>query len=159
MVFHLQLLRKSSTAAIYVSILTNRLTQTIPKNVSPAALSAGLPSRDLPDLFAAISAGTATAMEQVPGITPNVIAAVEAALKVAYAQAFKTVYLTSIAFGGLAIIAALFTTSVDDLMTDFVARKIQGVDTKIIPSVRTPGGKKRGHLVQVGNAGEPDVIG
>lgn len=57
-------------------------------------------------------------------------------MKAAYSQAFKTVYLTSIAFGGLSIIAALFITSIDDLMTDFVARKIRGMETKPIDSVR-----------------------
>lgn len=129
----------SIAASIYVSILTNRLTTTLPANVAPAALSAGLPSADLPALFAAIAAGTATAMEAVPGITPTVIAAVGDAVKVAYSQAFKTVYLTSIAFGGLSIIAALFITSVDHLMTDFVARKIRGVETKPIGSVRRAG--------------------
>jgi hypothetical protein len=99
-------------------------------------LNAGLPSADLPALFAALATGTATAMEAVPDITPTVIAAVGDAVKVAYSQAFKTVYLTSIAFGGLSIIAALFITSIDDLMTDFVARKIRGVETKPIDSVR-----------------------
>ena len=112
------------------------MTTTLPANIAPAALKAGLPSADLPALFAAIAAGTATAMEAVPGITPTVIAAVGDAVKAAYSQAFKTVYLTSIAFGGLSIIAALFITSIDDLMTDFVARKIRGVETKPIDSVR-----------------------
>lgn len=69
-------------------------------------------------------------MEGVPGITPRIIAAVGDAVKMAYSQAFKTVYLTSIAFGGLALIAALFITSIDDLMTDFVARKLRGMETK-----------------------------
>jgi hypothetical protein len=105
-------------------------------------VKAGLPSADLPALFAAITAGTVTAMETVPGITPTVIGAVGDAVKVAYSQAFKTVYLTSIAFGGLSIIVALFITSVDDLMTDFVARKIRGVETKRINSLKSEDEKK-----------------
>src|SRR6185437_5736776 len=113
-------------ASIYVSILNNRLATTLSANVSPAASKAGLPTADLPALFAALAAGTQTALEAVPGINPTIIAAVRDAVKVAYSQAFKTVYLTSIAFGGLAIIAALFITSVDGLLTDFVARKIRG---------------------------------
>jgi hypothetical protein len=101
-----------------------------------------LPSADLSALLAAIAAGTPTALEAVPGITPTVTAAVGDALKVAYSQAFKTVYLTSIAFGGLSIIASLFITSIDDLMTDFVARKIGGVETKTIDSVKSGEGKE-----------------
>ncbi|CZR65194.1 uncharacterized protein PAC_15094 [Phialocephala subalpina] len=125
----------SIAASIYVSILTNRLTTTLPSNVAPAALNAGLPNTSLPALFAAIGVGTETAMEGVPGITPGIIAAVGDAVKVAYSQAFKTVYLTSIAFGGLSIIAALFITSIDDLMTNFVARKMRGQETKNIDSM------------------------
>jgi hypothetical protein len=148
----------TSAASIYVSILTNRLTTTLPANVAPAALKAGLPSADLPALFAAIAAGTATAMEAVPGITPTVIAAVGDAVKVAYSQAFKTVYLTSIAFGGLSIIASLFITSIDDLMTDFVARKIRGVKTtKHIDSVKSTG-EKESNTVTLGDEAKTDKV-
>ena len=103
-----------------------------------------MPSADLPALFAAIAAGTSASIEAVPDITPKVIAAVGDAVKVAYSQAFKTVYLTSIAFGGISIIAALFITSIDDLMTDYVARKIRGVETKPIGSVKSE--KEKGHI-------------
>jgi len=101
---------------------------------------------DIPALLAAIAAGTPNALEAVPGITPTVIAAVGDVLKMAYSQAFKTVYLTSIAFGGLSIIASLFITSIDDLMTDFVAWKIGGAETKSIGSVKS---RERGGDVTV----------
>jgi hypothetical protein len=120
-------------------------------------LNAGLPSADLPALFAALATGTATAMEAVPGITPTVIAAVGDAVKVAYSQAFKTVYLTSIAFGGLSIIAALFITSIDDLMTDFIARKIRGVETKPTGSVRRAE-KMGSNTVALGNEEKTDKV-
>jgi len=101
-----------------------------------------LPTADLPALFTALAVGTPTALGAVPGINPTVIAAVGDAVKVAYSQAFKTIYLTSIAFGGLAIIAALFITSVDGLLTDFVARKIRGVGTKHVDPVDSKDAKK-----------------
>jgi len=44
----------------------------------------------------------------------------------AYAQAFKTVYLASIAFGGLSILAALGAKNVDEKLTDQVARRFRG---------------------------------
>ena len=96
-------------------------------------------------------------MEAVPGITPTVIAAVGDAVKVAYSQAFKTVYLTSIAFGGLSIIAALFITSIDHLMTDFVARKIRGVETKLVGSVRRAE-KMESNTVTLDNEGKIDRV-
>ena len=104
--------------------------KTLPANVTPAVLSAGLPTSDLVSLYSAIANGTTSALEAVPGMNAEVLAAVGNAMKVAYAQAFQTVYLVSIVFGGLAIIAALFSESVDHLMTDYVARKIRGLDGK-----------------------------
>lgn len=62
--------------ALYVSILTNKVGEYLPKYVVPAATSAGLPSSSLPALFAGITAGNFTA---VPGITPEIIAAAGAA--------------------------------------------------------------------------------
>lgn len=118
------------------------MTTTIPANVTPAALNAGLPKADLAALFTALAAGTTAALEAVPGITPAIIAAVGEAEKVANAQAFKTVYLTSIAFGGLSIIAALFITPIDDLMTDYVARKFRGVETIPSDPVKSEEGKE-----------------
>lgn len=140
-----------------MTILTNRLTTTLPANVAPAALKAGLPTADLPALFAAIAAGTPTAMEAVPGINPSVIAAVGDAIKVAYSQAFKTVYLTSIAFGGLAVIAALFITSIDGLLTDFVARKIRGVETTHAETVDSQEEKKSSTANSYNGAKTDDV--
>ena len=96
-------------------------------------------------------------MEAVPGITPTIIAAVGDAVKVAYSQAFKTVYFTSIAFGGLSIIAALFITSIDDLMTDFVARKIRGVETKLVGSVRRAD-KMESNTITLDNNGKIDKV-
>jgi len=118
----------SIAASIYVSILSNRLGKTIPANVTPAVLSAGLPASDLVPLYRALAEGTTSALEAVPGMNADVLAAVGNAMKVANTQAFQTVYLVSIVFGGLAIIAALFSQSVDHLMTDYVARKIRGLD-------------------------------
>jgi hypothetical protein len=107
---------------IYVTILTNRLATTIPANVVPAAIAAGLPESSLTALFDALTSGS---FAEVPGITPSIILGVIDSLKVADSQAFKTVYLTSIAFGGCAIIAALFAQNVSERMTGHVARRIR----------------------------------
>jgi hypothetical protein len=145
-------------ASIYVSILTNRLATTLPANVAPAASKAGLPTAALPALFAALAAGTPKALEAVPGINPTIIAVVGDAVKTAYSQAFKTVYLTSIAFGGMAIIAALFVTSIDNLLTDFVARKIRGVETKHVDPVDSNDKKKKSITATLHNGTESDDV-
>ncbi|KAI9718535.1 MAG: hypothetical protein M1812_003986 [Candelaria pacifica] len=113
---------------IYQTILTNRLNANIPTLVTPPALSANLPSSSLSALFAAIKIGTPEALQAVPGITPTILAAITEPLKTAYSQSFKIVYLTSIAFGGCAIVAACFAKDVDTLMTDQVARRLRGVE-------------------------------
>lgn len=47
-------------------------------------------------------------------------------MKTADEQAFKTVYLASIAFGGLSIFAVLFAQDVDEKLTNQVARRFRG---------------------------------
>ena len=117
-------------ATIYVTILENRLKVTLPADVVPAAVKAGLKASEIPALFDAITAGTAAALNAVPGITPAIEKAVGGALQDAYYAAFKTVYLVSITFGGLAILAALFSKNIDELMTGQVARKMRGIGAK-----------------------------
>lgn len=109
--------------SIYSSILTTEASKHIPQKVMPAALAAGLPSESLPALFAGITAGNFTA---VPGISPEIIAATGSAVKEAYSLSFRTVYLCTLPFGVLLIIAALFSPNVEQYLTDEVARKMHG---------------------------------
>lgn len=120
------------TASIYVAILKNRISETLPKNVIPAATNAGLPPSSLPELLKAATAQSVSAMESVKGMNSSVLVAVSDAMKTASAQSFRTVYLASIAFGGLTVISALFSVSVDDKLNDRVARTMRG--TKICES-------------------------
>jgi len=48
----------------------------------------------------------------------------------AYSQAFKTVYLASLAFGGIAILSSLFSKDVQKHLTDKVERKLHGGQTQ-----------------------------
>lgn len=54
----------------------------------------------------------------------TILAAVTVARKKAYSSSFAIVYLSSIAFGGLALIAAFFTSNVDSFMTNFVNKRV-----------------------------------
>jgi hypothetical protein len=64
-------------------------------------------------LMKAAAANTAAAYAAVPGITAEVVAATQMAVKQAYVQAYRTTYLSALGFGGAAIVAALFTKTVD----------------------------------------------
>ncbi|KAI9924116.1 hypothetical protein MW887_007356 [Aspergillus wentii] len=110
--------------AIYIAILNNQIAANLPRDVSAAALDAGLPESSLTDLVEAASAGNDSTMEAVPGITNDIIAAVSDVIKTAYSQSVSTIFLASIAFGGASFITALFSVSVDDKLDDIVAAKL-----------------------------------
>jgi hypothetical protein len=109
--------------SMYSSILTTEASKYIPQYVTPAALQAGLPESSLPSLFAGITAGNFSA---VPDITPGIIAIVGDQVKHAYSLAFRTVFLCTLPFGVLLLIAAVLSPNVESYLTDEVARKLGG---------------------------------
>ncbi|KAJ4371930.1 hypothetical protein N0V86_008484 [Didymella sp. IMI 355093] len=109
--------------SMYSSILATEASKYLPQKVVPAAASAGLPESSLPALFVGLESGNLTA---VPGMSPEVLAAVSGAVKDAYARSYQTVYLCTLPFGVLLIISALFSPNVEQYLTDEVARKLHG---------------------------------
>jgi len=109
--------------SLYISILSNQVTKYLPKYVVPAATGAGLPATSITQLFAGITSGS---FKDVPGITPEIQAAVGAAVKHAYSMSFRTVFLCTLPFGGIILIAAILSPNVEDYLTADVARKLQG---------------------------------
>ncbi|KAF2692137.1 TRI12-domain-containing protein [Lentithecium fluviatile CBS 122367] len=79
------------SSAVYISVLTNRLTQTIPAEVPKAVTQAGLPASSVPAFILANS------------------------------QAYSTVFYTTIAFTGIAVVLSFFSPNVDDKMTGKIA--------------------------------------
>ncbi|ORY09230.1 fungal trichothecene efflux pump [Clohesyomyces aquaticus] len=113
----------SIAVAVYSTVLTNRLSTTIPSVVGGAAVDAGLPASELPTVLTAVAAGT---LAKVPGVSQGVMTAIAAAIPTAYGQAFKTVYLASLGFGGIAIIGSLLTVDPKKHLTDKVERRMHG---------------------------------
>lgn len=72
-------------------------------------------------MFEGLRSGNLTA---VPGISPEIMTAVSAAVKDAYTRSYRTVYLCTLPFGALLIISALFSPDVERYLTDEVARKL-----------------------------------
>lgn len=116
-----------SNIYIIVSILTNEVSSNLPKYVSPAVTSAGLPASSLPALFAGLTAGNLTA---VPGITPAIATIAGAQTTRAYTDAFKIVFYTTIPFGVLLFVAACFVPDVEKYLTSNVARRLQGTHSE-----------------------------
>jgi hypothetical protein len=113
--------------SMYASILTTESSKYIPIKVVPAALAAGLPESSLESLLSSIAKGDFAA---VPGISPQIIAATGAAVKDAYAVSFRTVYLCTLPFGAMLIVAALLSPNVEQYLTDEVARKMHNQGEK-----------------------------
>lgn len=98
--------------AIYSAILSNRFASELPGKIATVVEDTGFSRANVSKLLSAASLNTAAAYRGVPGITPEVITGAQHAVKLAYVQAFKLVYLVALAFGGLAIISAFFTKSI-----------------------------------------------
>ena len=101
--------------AVYTTVLNNRLTTTLTSSVGKAAINAVLSHDEIPALVAAIKAGT---WAKFPGLTITLKAAIAGQMPISYGQAFKTVYLASIGFGGIAIIGSSFTLDARQYLTD-----------------------------------------
>lgn len=119
----------SIAVAVYTTILSNRLSTTIPNNVIPAAEAAGLPEGSAPSLVAAVSGG-----KPLTAFSEEVQAAVASVLPGAYAQAFKTVYLASLGFGAIAIVGCLFSKDAKKHLTDKVERRMHERGDKKAPA-------------------------
>ncbi|KAF2634970.1 MFS general substrate transporter, partial [Massarina eburnea CBS 473.64] len=104
-----RLLGGSVATAIYTAINNNTFSKKLPDEVRSAVPNFA----SMAALLKAAATNTATAYKNVPGITNEVIAATQMAVKQAYVQAYRTTYLSALGFGGLAIVAALLTKSTD----------------------------------------------
>ncbi|KAJ4375403.1 hypothetical protein N0V83_002490 [Neocucurbitaria cava] len=113
---------------VYVSIFTNKVATYLPEKVIPAATAAGLPASSLTALFAGITAGDFSA---VPGITPEIIAAVSAAVKEAYIASFKIVFYVTIPFGVILIIFCALSPNFEKYLSMNVAKRLQKLDAKM----------------------------
>ncbi|KIW81115.1 hypothetical protein Z517_04138 [Fonsecaea pedrosoi CBS 271.37] len=92
---------------IYLTILTNRMATNTTNIVVPAVLEAGLPQSSLEQFLTALNSGIASAIAAVPGVTERIILAGSSALLESYTDAFQKVFLASIAFGVLSVMAAV----------------------------------------------------
>ena len=110
--------------AILATTLQTRLTTTVPANVVPAATSAGLPPSSIASLISGLAGTTALDSAHVPGLTPSIVAIASQAYRVANAQAFRTVFLVSFAFGGTGMILCWFVAQNDASQQNFVAGHI-----------------------------------
>ncbi|CAK7201513.1 hypothetical protein SEUCBS139899_004219 [Sporothrix eucalyptigena] len=123
--------------SIYIAILSNRYAVNYPKAVTEAALGAGLPESSINATFAAITNGTAAAYAAVPGMNTTIETAIAGGIKSAWASTFSTVYYASLAFAGLGVVSAYFSTDIDVHLNDYVNRRITGTEAMNVPDELT----------------------
>ena len=111
--------------AVYTTTLTNRLGTTIPARVPPAVIGAGLPEASVPGFIGALTTGDFSSVE---GVTEQIIAVGVRAYKWANAEAYRTVYLTTIAFTGVAVILTFFAPNTEKYMTGQVVATLANED-------------------------------
>lgn len=109
---------------IYSSILSNKDTTLSAQYIPTAALDAGLPEATLPALLKALTNGTTSALEAVPGITTAIKTAVGTAQKDAYSGAVRLDFLIPIAFDIIAIVCSCLVPEIEHLKTDECVRKL-----------------------------------
>ena len=66
----------------------------------------------------------------VPGMNNTILSAVDTGQKRAWDQSLRTVYFSSLAFGGVALIVGYFADDAEKSLTDFVNKKVDSAETR-----------------------------
>jgi hypothetical protein len=117
--------------SIFLSVYGIRLKDNLAEYVPPAAIAAGLPASSTKALVTALNTGTAAALAKVPGMTAAIQRGIVEATRHAYELSFRTIFLVSLAFGGLAIISSWFNPDTAKHMTGFINTKVDGTQSKV----------------------------
>ncbi|KAK4934541.1 hypothetical protein LTR10_024228 [Elasticomyces elasticus] len=110
--------------AIFSTILHSLLGQQLAPRIIKGATVNGFPISELKLLIPAVledGAGVPDVLAAVPGVTPEVMAAVRQAFKDAYGYAFQRVFYSTIPFGLIAIVCALVLNDPSKYLTNHIA--------------------------------------
>jgi hypothetical protein len=116
--------------AIYSAVVNNRLDKYIPSYVAKAAVRAGLPITSVPAFVGALTSNNVTALPHIPGVTPLVIGSGVNALKHAFADGLRAVFMIAAPFGALACIACFFLGDMEAVMNYHVDAPIEDLHAK-----------------------------
>lgn len=116
--------------AINAAALNTRLDNYIPNYVAEAALRAGLPRTSLAAFVGALASNNRAALSNVAGITPSIIDAGVVALKQAFADGIRVVFIIAAPFGALACIGCFFLGDLKETMTYRVDAPLEDLHAK-----------------------------
>lgn len=109
--------------------LNNQLTKNAANILGPALVNAGLPASSVVSYITDLLAGNLPALESVGGYNAGITAATAGATTEVFIKSYQTIYLTSLSFGGVSILAALALDGkeFDSRLTPEIARRLQNV--------------------------------
>ena len=118
------------STAIYAATLNHRLSSKFPTYTAQAALGAGLPPTSLKAFVEAFASGDATALAEIPGVTPTTVAFSVTASKQAFADSIRAVYIIAASFGALACVACCFLGDQKNKMNYGVEAPVEDLHAK-----------------------------
>ncbi|OQV05609.1 hypothetical protein CLAIMM_10322 [Cladophialophora immunda] len=116
--------------AIYSAAATSRLQKDLPSYVSKAAVAAGLPLSSVRDFVEALVAGDNGAVAEIPGVTSAIVASGVAAMKHAFADSLRVVFIIAAPFGAVACVASLFLMDLRQTMNYRVDAPVEDLHAK-----------------------------
>lgn len=125
---------RAVAAAVFTAIVTavfnNRVASNVPAYTAKAAIGAGLPAGSLPAFLKALLANDTAGLAQVPGASLTVIGASVTALRQAFADSIRIVFIIAAPFGLVACIACFFLGSVSSTMNYRVDAPVEDLYAK-----------------------------
>ncbi|RDW69734.1 MFS general substrate transporter-4 [Coleophoma cylindrospora] len=115
-------------SAVLDTIINGKLASSYAPKVSSAAVMAGLPNTSVETLLLALAAGSTTAINAVPGMNEQILAATMTASHNAYANAYRLAWASIVPFVILALVAVAALKGVRELMTEHVEATVEHVD-------------------------------
>ena len=116
--------------AIYVAAYSERLKQRLPSYIAAAAMKARVPRPSLKEFVAALANQDQAALQHIKGVTPEMISAGIAAMKSAYADSGRVVYIIAAPFGVVAAVACWFMADMTGTMNYKVDAPLESLKAK-----------------------------
>lgn len=116
--------------AIFSAAFNNRLNDKVPSYTARAAIGAGLPPASVPAFVEALIADDTAALLKVPGISLAIVEASVVALRQAFADSIRIVYIIAAPFGVVACISCLFLGNVSSTMNYKVDAPVEDLQSK-----------------------------
>jgi hypothetical protein len=116
--------------AIYGVTLNTRLNKYIHGYVAEAAMEAGLPTSSVEAFVKAIADSNFESLSGIKGVNPAITSAGVAALKQAFADGIRAVYMIAAPFGALACVACFFLGDLKSVMNYSVDAPVEELQAK-----------------------------